>query len=207
MLAAMPRLASSPASDTATRALDVAETLVQQMGFNWFSYADIAEALGIRKASLHHHFPSKADLGRALLVRYRDRFDVELKRIHALPIDAHGKLLRYVGLYEAVLRGDRLCLCGMLAAEYASLPEPMQEEIRSFFDLNRKWLASVIREGRRSLLFHTRDTPESASFTLLGALEGAMLVARPYGDVARFAESAAQVLESLKTRPGSKGSR
>jgi len=201
MLRAMPRPATSSAPDTATRALDAAEQLVQQMGFNWFSYADIAEAVGIRKASLHHHFPSKADLGRALIVRYRERFTEELKRIDTLPVDAYGKLMRYAGLYEAVLRGDRLCLCGMLAAEYASLPAPMQKEIRGFFDLNRKWLTGIIREGQRSRLFHTRDTPEGASFTLLGALEGAMLIARPYADVGGFAEAAAQLLQNLKV-PG-----
>jgi len=168
------------------------------MGFNWFSYADLAGALGIRKASLHHHFPSKADLGCALIVRYRERFGEELKRIDTLPLDANGKLVRYAGLYEAVLRGDRLCLCGMLAAEYASLPVPMQTEIRGFFDLNRSWLARVIREGQRARLFHTRDRPESASFTLLGALEGAMLIARPYADVRGFSETAAQLLQNLK---------
>jgi len=199
----MPRVAPSPTADTATRTLDAAERLVQRMGFNWFSYADIAGELGIRKASLHHHFPSKADLGCALIVRYRDRFAEELQRIDALPLDAFTKLMRYAGLYEAVLRGDRLCLCGMLAAEYASLPAPMQVEIRAYFDLNRKWLTSVVREGQRKRLFHTRDTPESASLTLLGALEGAMLIARPYADVRGFTESAAQILQSLKVRPGS----
>src|SRR5262245_5278787 len=117
-------------SDTAVRMLDAAERLVQTMGFNWFSYADIAAELGIRKASLHHHFATKADLGSALLQRYTERFDAALQAIDDSNCDAAAKLRRYTRLYEEVLRGERICLCGMLAAEYGSLPPQMQGEIR-----------------------------------------------------------------------------
>lgn len=183
------------------RALDAAERLVQTMGFNWFSYADIAKDLNIRKASLHHHFPAKSDLGTALIVRYRERFAVELQRIGASRIAATGKLARYAKLYEEVLRGERMCLCGMLAAEYASLPVSMQTEIRLFFDLNQQWLTGIVEEGRRTNVFHNRGAANDVASMLLSALEGAMLIARPYGDLARFASAAAQILESL-TIPG-----
>jgi TetR/AcrR family transcriptional repressor of nem operon len=111
---------------TATRMLDSAEKLVQTMGFNWFSYADIAQELGVRKASLHHHFTTKGDLGLALIERYIRQFQRALEEIDARQVDAAAKLAHYAKLYEDVLRGKRLCLCGMLAAEYGSLPEPMQ---------------------------------------------------------------------------------
>ena len=91
------------------------------MGFNWFSYADIADELGIRKASLHH-FPTKEALGRALLVRYSAFFLSALAAIESARVDASVKLKRYVKLYENVLRERRLCLCGMLAAEFGSPP-------------------------------------------------------------------------------------
>ena len=167
------------------------------MGFNWFSYADIAAELGIRKASLHHHFPTKGDLGCALITRYIERFGAELAALDADGADAPRKLARYAHLYEDVLRGNRLCLCGMLAAEYASLPPPMQVEIRRFFDLNQAWLASVIEAGRRAGQFHSRGSAAAVAGMVLSALEGAMLVARPYEDVARFSASAAQVLAGL----------
>ena len=73
--------AASPS--TATRILDVAEGLAQTRGFNGFSYADIAAEIGITKASLHYHFPSKADLGRALVRRYTERFMDALDAIEA----------------------------------------------------------------------------------------------------------------------------
>jgi TetR/AcrR family transcriptional regulator, transcriptional repressor for nem operon len=142
---------SSPpqTADTASRILDIAERLVQTRGFNGFSYADVAQELGVTKPSLHHHFASKAELGRALIVRYAENFSAALQAIDRGAGDALWKLRRYVKLYADVLTGERLCLCGMLAAEYGTLPKPMQEEIRAFFDANEKWLASVIDEGRK----------------------------------------------------------
>src|SRR5436305_13162471 len=100
------------ASETSQRILDVAERLVQTGGFNGFSYADIAAALHVTKASVHYHFPAKADLGRRLIERYEANFLAALARIDAQGKDAPDKLKRYAGLYEAVLRDNRMCLCG-----------------------------------------------------------------------------------------------
>lgn len=112
---------------TADRILDVAERLVQTRGFNRFSYADIAAELGITTASLHYHFPSKAQLGRSLIIRYTERFSGSLTRIdHDLP-DARAKLEAYTRLYADVVRNERMCLCGILATEYETLPTPMRE--------------------------------------------------------------------------------
>ena len=94
-----------------------------------------------------------------------------------------------------------MCLCGMLAAEYDSLPKEMQAEVRRFFDLNEAWLAGVIEQGRDANVLHTRGTAREVARTFLSGLEGAMLVARPYNDVARFANSAQELLEHLRN-PG-----
>ncbi len=93
--------------DTATRILDVAERLVQTSGFNGFSYADISAELGITKASLHHHFATKAELGRALIERYSEAFSAALKVVDQRGGDAAAKLERYVKLYQEVFRKDR----------------------------------------------------------------------------------------------------
>ncbi len=131
-------------SGTADRVLDIAERLVQTRGFNNFSYADIARELGITKASLHYHYPGKAELGHALIVRYAQRFFEALTRIdEALP-NARAKLEAYAGLYADVLRGKRMCMCGVLAAEYQTLPEPMRVAVIDFFDENERWLARLL---------------------------------------------------------------
>jgi len=186
-------------SDTRDRVLDSAERLVQTMGFNWFSYGDIAAEMDIRKASIHHHFATKADLGRALMVRYSENFGAALDAIERAQVDAIAKLKRYVKLYEGVLRDNKLCLCAVLAAEYASLPAPMQTEIRHFFDRNEVWLAKLIEEGRRTKVMTTKGAPIDVARMLISTLEGAMLVARPYGDIKRFNAIANVVVDSLST--------
>src|SRR5580693_3627241 len=99
-------MTSTVGADTAERILDTAERLVQTQGFNGFSYADIAAALDIRKASIHHHFPTKADLVRRLMARYQATFSAALEEIALAPGDSPSKLGRYVDLYVGVLQND-----------------------------------------------------------------------------------------------------
>jgi TetR/AcrR family transcriptional repressor of nem operon len=117
---------------------------------------------------------------------------------------APDKLRRYAALYDSVMRNDRLCLCGMLAAEFATLPESMQQALTEFFDANERWLARVLREGRSDGALAFRDTPADRARMLLGALEGAMLVARSYGDEKRFRTAAGQLLRDLGSATASK---
>jgi len=189
-----------PATQTSAseRILDVAEQCAQTRGFNGFSYADVAEALLCTKASIHYHFPSKADLGRALVERYHRVFGGALEAIDRQTHDAREKLRRYVGLYDSVMRNNRMCLCGMLAAEYATLPAPMQDELRLFFDANEVWLAAVLEDGRRAGELAFRGPAKQRARSVLGALEGAMLVARTYADGRRFQSAAKQVLADLR---------
>ena len=187
---------------TADRILDIAERLVQIRGFNNFSYADIANELGITKASLHYHYPGKAELGQALVARYAQRFVEALSRIdHDLP-DARAKLEAYAGLYADVLRGKRMCMCGVLAAEYQTLPRPMRRAVITFFDENQRWLVALLAEGRKDHTLSFTGSVEDIAQNILSTLEGAMLVARPYGDLARFDAAARQLLASL-TKPHS----
>src|ERR1700690_4469089 len=106
----------------ATAILDEAERLAQTRGYNGFSCADIAARLGVTKASLHYHFRSKADLGRALIDRYRAGFDAALTEIDRQGLDARDRLRRYVSLYQTVLSNDRMCLRGLLGACVGTLP-------------------------------------------------------------------------------------
>jgi TetR/AcrR family transcriptional repressor of nem operon len=183
--------------NTAQRILDVAERLVQSRGFNGFSYANVAAELKITTASLHYHFPGKAELGQALIVRYGERFTDELEAIDSRIADACAKLDAYAGLYEDVLRGKRMCLCGILAAEYETLPKAMREAVIRFFDDNESWLARVLAQGQSEGTLSFDGAPGDAAQTVLSGLEGAMLIARPYGDLARFQSAAARLVASL----------
>jgi TetR/AcrR family transcriptional repressor of nem operon len=140
-------------------------------------------------------------LGEALIERYAARFAEALTRIDGTIPGAVAKLDAYASLYADVLRGDRMCLCGMLAAEYQTLPEPMRSSVIRFFDHNVTWLASVLAEGQSDGTLSFGGSPPDAAQTILGSLQGAMLVARPYGDVMRFQAAAARMIASLSGTP------
>jgi TetR/AcrR family transcriptional repressor of nem operon len=182
---------------TPERILDVAERLVQERGFNNFSYADVAGKLGITTASLHYHFPGKAELGHALITRYTQRFMQALERIDQNIPDARSRLEAYTGLYADVLKGKRMCMCGILAAEYQTLPPPMRDAVTHFFDENTRWLAQLLTQGIADDTLSVNGTVQDTAQNILATLEGAMLVARPYGDLERFDASARQLLGSL----------
>jgi TetR/AcrR family transcriptional repressor of nem operon len=192
-----PKLAAAEA--TRTRILDVAERLVQTRGFNGFSYADIAAQLGITKASLHYHFATKAELGRMLVVRYTEGFAAALRRIMDGGGDGAARLRAYVKLYADVLADERMCLCGMVAAEYGTLPAPMQQALRVFFEFNEVWLARLLEQGSRDGSLRLRVAPLEAARMLVGALEGEMLVARAYGDPSRFLAATRLLLTQLQS--------
>ncbi|MET0165995.1 MAG: TetR/AcrR family transcriptional regulator [Vicinamibacterales bacterium] len=183
--------------DTATRILDVAERLVQLRGFNGFSYADIAAELHITKASLHYHFAGKAELGRALIERYAERFTAALEAIDQHETDPVEKIRAYSAIYADVLSERRMCLCGMLAAGYDTLAEPMQQAVIKFFDTNEAWLTRVLEEGQESGRIRLNGPVREAAQVMVSGLEGAMLIARPYDDVERFNAAATRLLTGL----------
>ena len=183
---------------TAHRALDVAEALAQTRGFNGFSYAHVAAELGITKAGLHYHFPGKSELGEALIARYSERFAGALARIdEEEQLDARRRLEAYIELYADVLAGRRMCLCGMLAAEYETLPAPMADAIIRFFDANQVWLTGVLEGGRADGTLSFKGDAGEAAQAVIGTLEGAMLIARPYRDLSRFQAAARRLLDGL----------
>jgi TetR/AcrR family transcriptional repressor of nem operon len=185
---------------TSTRILDTAEALLQVRGYNGFSYADVSTELGITKAALHYHFPGKADLGLALITRYADRFSESLASIDRADAPPKDRLAEYARLYDQVLRQSKMCLCGMLAAEYQTLPAPMRAAVAGFFDANESWLEKVLEDGRQDASLRFTGTARETARTIIACLEGAMLVARPSGDPDRLRSIAASLLADL-TRP------
>jgi TetR/AcrR family transcriptional regulator, transcriptional repressor for nem operon len=182
---------------TPTQILDAAERLVQERGFNSFSYADVARELGVTKAALHYHFASKAELGDALIERYAERFLAALAKVDVDRSDARDKLRDYAQLYADVFKDERMCLCGMLAADYATLPDPMRERVVRFFDDNEVWLTHVLEEGRTAGTIRFDGSARPIARTLIGGLEGAMLGSRPYHDVKRFRDAADLLIRGL----------
>src|SRR3954469_12989749 len=188
-------------SGTAVRILDVAEQMLQVRGYNGFSYGDVAAELGITRAALHYHFAGKAELGQALIERYATRFATALDGLDRTAPDAAAKLRGYADLYLDVLSRDRMCLCGMLAAEYRTLPAALQQAVTAFFDANAAWLRAVVAQGAEDGSLRVAGPPDDVAAMVLGGLEGAMLITRLDGDVPRFTAAAARLLDGLAPAP------
>ncbi len=173
---------------------------MQTRGYNGFSYADVAAEIGISKASLHHHFATKAALGTAIIERYSALIVAALAAIDDGERVAMKRLARYTQLYADVLSQDRLCLGAMLAAEFGTLPQSMQKTVRQFFKTNHNWLESVITYGRNAGHLDPHGSDVDAARVLLSGLEGAMLIARPLKDLDSFHVTARALLANLQRR-------
>jgi TetR/AcrR family transcriptional repressor of nem operon len=182
----------------AERILDVAQRLAQSRGYNAFSYADLAEALGIRKASIHYHFPSKADLAHALVARYRKQAAALLAQIDTETTDPVLKLRRYVALDQEIMDdGSRVCLGGMFASDVLSLSDPVRAEVDGFFRDNERWLADVLRQGQRQGSFRISASADEEAQMFVAGLQGAMLIARSRHDPTHFSRVADCMLAAL----------
>jgi TetR/AcrR family transcriptional repressor of nem operon len=177
---------------TADTILDVAAGLIQSQGYNGFSFQDVADRVGIRKASLHHHFPTKAALGEALIARYRDG----ARSVLGEPVGANHleTLERFLSLFTSLAAPcERICLIGMLAAEHHSLPEGMQHGMAVLIGEIEGRLANLIEEGRDAAVFRFSGPAPALAAAILAMLEGGLLTAR-FGDpTARIAEISALV--------------
>jgi TetR/AcrR family transcriptional regulator, transcriptional repressor for nem operon len=172
-------------SDTSEQILDLAETLIQTRGYSAFSYQDIADSLGIRKASIHYHFPSKADLGIAVVDRYVSRFGAALTALAQDESRSSAAMLDfYVEPYLGfAMTPDRVCLCGALSGEIPAVPGELRLRVDAFFRTHQDWLTKILERGVARGEFALAASPAKVARFLFSALQGALLVKRTSGDV------------------------
>lgn len=185
------------AQSTVDRIVGAAEARVRAGGYHGFSFREIASDIGIKSASVHHHFATKEDLGVAVAEQYTDRF------LEALgdPTDQSKTvallLSHYVQTFRSALMTDgKMCLCGVLATESAGLPEPVRVAAKSFFDRNLLWLETVItrRKSRKS-----KKAIQAEAMTLLAALEGAMMLTISMDSIDAFDAVAKAIISKIST--------
>ncbi len=188
-------------TDTKTLILDTAQELIQRVGINGMSYQDISQVVGIRKASIHTHFPTKDDLVATLLDRYNAYFLRLVDNIVASTNSPKMKLRQYCGLFETTLSNgeqDKACLCGMLGAELATLKSPLVERIRSFYQDNEARLATILTEGREIGVFQFIGDVQATAMLIFSLLEGGILIARAYGGPQQFKAVIEQLIQMVE---------
>jgi len=183
--------------DTKSALLAEAETLVRTMGYAAFSYADLSERVGIRKASIHHHFATKEVLGNALIDGYLERFSAQLEELGASDAETSRKLLAYGDFFAGSLGDGLMPLCGALAADAAYLPPSMQRRVKKFFELHLTWLEDILREGAARRQIKLQSGAHKSALLLLSTLQGASVVAWALKDPSVIKPVYRQLVETM----------
>jgi len=188
--------------ETADRILQTAHTLITDRGYSAFSYADISEAVHISKASIHHHFPTKAGLVVSVLKAHRERFLQSAEILAEKIEDPLARLQAYVHHWEGCIRDNRepFCIAALLAAELPSLPEEVRVEVQQHFVELSGWIRKTLEEGVRSGSLKLQGTPGDEAQTFMALVHGAMLSARALGTADVFHEATANALQRISTR-------
>jgi TetR/AcrR family transcriptional regulator, transcriptional repressor for nem operon len=173
---------------TAGRILEEGRQLIMRRGYSGFSYADISDAIDIRKASIHHHFPTKADLAAAVVRQYRELFDTDMAALKTSGANAPTQLRAYVDYWQRCIADDSapFCVAGMLGAELPALPDEVAQEVRAHFENLARWLEHVFEAGVQNGQFTLKGSAESEAKTFVSLVYGAMLAARAYGNAEIF---------------------
>jgi TetR/AcrR family transcriptional repressor of nem operon len=170
-------------SDSREKILAAAKLVAQSHGYNGLNFRDLAEDVGIRAASIYHHFPSKASLAEAVARRYWEDHAAALDTLSGQSADPVGALRRYPETFRWALENEnRMCLSGFMAAEYDDLPEAVKKEVQTFADVNVVWLSKVLSAAH----VLSPEEIEGRARAIYAAVAGAQLMARSRSDLALY---------------------
>jgi len=174
---------SEMSSSSKEAILAAARRTAQAHGYSGLNFRDLAEEVGIKAASIYHHFPSKADLGAAVARRYWEDSAAALEALLAESSDPVRCLRQYPDTFRKALESDnRMCLCSFMAAEYDDLPEPVKKEVQIFADVNVAWLSKMLSAAK---LVSSKKSEQRAR-AIFAAVAGAQLMARSRSDIALY---------------------
>lgn len=188
---------------TREQLLKDAEVMMRQKGYSAFSYADLAKRIGITKAGIHYHFPSKDRLGEEVVKQAYSDTEVRLSDIIASYSSAAQRIDVYASLFEESFRAGLLPLCCALSAEVANLPEQITGQTTRYFEMQLAWLSRVIEEGIRSGEVISGTAPDESALAVINLCEGASVVARATRKPEVFAANRKHIFKLLgATLPG-----
>jgi len=187
-------------NNTAVRIRETAHDLIAERGYFGFSYADVADAVGIRKASIHHHFPTKVDLVVATLKEHRQKLVEAAGHLDQTEADPLQRLKLYVQYWaECVKSNSRpICIAALLSAELPALPEEIQVEVKLHFKYLVSWVKSTLKAGARSGDIHLEHSAEVAAQSFVALVHGAMISARTFGSADIFSSITKSALERFR---------
>ena len=157
---------------------------VQQVGLSNLSFRTLADDAGIKSSSVHYYFPEKADLANAIIRKYTEQFGEQLRGINRKQLSVTKSIESFIKIFEDVVNEDKLCLCGMMAAEVFSLQDESRVLLQNYFTLAEDWLFEIIKANEDRLCLNVK--PRQLARILMSGLEGAILIDRVEGKSIRL---------------------
>ncbi|MBB6430537.1 TetR/AcrR family transcriptional regulator [Algisphaera agarilytica] len=179
------------------KVLDAAEQMVQERGLSAVSFQQLADAVGLSKPSVFHHFPNKQALAKALVDRCQSKYGVEYGRVIDADLPAPDKLWGIVDIFEQGLRDDRLCLLGSLSQSLSSLNEAVSEDLRLSVSRSIERYATVFEQGVEEGTLRIHASPADTAAAFLALLEGLQVLARAKRDHAMFRNAAGAFVQAM----------
>lgn len=184
--------------DTKTNIIKTATRLIQTRGYNGYSYADVSKEVGVRKSSLHHHFPTKAQLSICVIEDYCEELVQALADFDLNFISPLDRLNAYFTLYNANLEKNCACVGGMMASESSTLEAPVLLAVTRFFEVNHKWLVKTLLAGEACGQFTLKASGGKHANHIISSSQGALILARALCNPEIFNDTKELLLESIK---------
>ncbi|PKN68911.1 MAG: TetR/AcrR family transcriptional regulator [Deltaproteobacteria bacterium HGW-Deltaproteobacteria-12] len=189
---------TTPLNGTKKQIIDLAESLLLQRGYNGFSYSHISAALNVKNAAIHYHFPTKTELGVAIIQRTRQQFEKWTNNSRIDNMSYLKKLDAFFDIFRNFLKFEGpVCLGSALENDFNTLPGEMQQETRAFIADFLTWLEKLLKEGRDTGEFSFSGPPKEQAVFVLAALQGASQMVRAT-DKTYLDMAIRQIKQSLK---------
>lgn len=188
-------------SPKAQEIIQRANELLATGGYNGFSYADIAELVDVRKASIHHHFPAKVDLVKATVAQHREATRRGLRALDESTPDAFTRLVAYSRYWADCIQASNppICICALLAVELPAVPAEVADEVKAHFNDLHAWIGRTLAQGVEQGNMRLNDTPSAEASVFMASIHGAMLSARATGNASVFWEIAKAATDRLRS--------
>jgi AcrR family transcriptional regulator len=180
--------------DTKERIIELADRLIKTRGFNAFSYKDISDPLEIKNAAIHYYFPSKSDLGIAVIEQEIEKLAINKLKWATFPEDKQLKLL--FETFSQKSKHGFICLMGSLSPDYQTLPAPMQEKVQIMSEDVLDWATLCLENGRQRGLLHFEGEAYNRALLIVSDMLASLLLSRVMGKEV-FEKMSKQLLHDL----------
>ena len=164
---------------TRQQIVEYSADMLRSNGFEGFSYLDISRQLGITKASVHHHFPKKVDLGLALCDWTEEWLEQGLSHFDSKATSNWNKLERYQrAAMKHSLNEQKICPISAFYSDLNKLPESIKERVKALDDYELDWVTQVMQDGIENNEFAENKNARALASLFIFSCKGALYHAR-----------------------------